>query len=162
MDKCKIETSDEKKFCSVHDMDAICKHRCLTNPCNCPQYKKAISIKNDFGGGDDNGEPDSMAGDDNLGGVDDEGDFGEKDTSSADLFIVALTVNGITYEEKGQTIVKALNKIVPGQLKTRGRWKVSKNGKSFERNMPAPLVKRLFVNKISQEIFQKQMSNMLR
>ncbi len=134
-------------------------HRCLTNPCKCPQYQKAI--KNQFNG-DDNSEPDSMAGDENLGGVDDEGDYGEADTASSDLYVVALTVNGITYEEKGSTIIKALSKIVPGQMKTRGRWKVSKGGKSFERNMPIGLVQRLLINNISQQIFDKQMSNMLR
>jgi hypothetical protein len=85
-----------------------------------------------------------------------------KSKAAANLFTVSLTVAGETYKATDKTVIAALNKINPAQMKARGLFVVTHDGKRSERQMFPLQIRKLLINETFKQIFEKQMVSTLK
>jgi hypothetical protein len=77
-------------------------------------------------------------------------------------YLLSLSVADHTYKGEGDTILEALEQIKPTVIKGKAVFNLTFGDLSSELVMYPLVLKRLFVNKISREIFQKRMGAALK
>lgn len=81
---------------------------------------------------------------------------------STGTLLLSLKVGNDVYEARALTVVDALNSIVPGIMKQRGFFTLSKDGKKAELGMFPMHIKRLLYDKVQKQIFQKRITALLK